>query len=184
MMREVLMRRLGKGLEREQGQGEVKKNLPDLLLLDGGKGQLGIGVEVLAELNLLDTIDLVAIAKEKQDEGEKLFRPGRKNPILLPPHSPALLFLMRIRDESHRFGITFHRRLRGKDALASPLDRIKGLGEKRKKALLKTLGSLRRIQAASVDDLARAPGIGPALARTIYAQLRQQGEQTSAAGQQ
>ena len=184
MMREVLMRRLGKGLERGQEQGGVKKDLPDLLLLDGGKGQLGIGVEVLAELNLLDAIDLVAIAKEKQDEGEKLFRPGRKNPILLPPHSPALLFLMRIRDESHRFGITFHRRLRGKNTLASPLDKIPGLGEKRKKALLKTLGSLRRIQAASVEELTRTPGIGPALARTIYDQLRQQGGQPSAAGQE
>jgi len=171
-------------LERGQEQGGVKKDLPDLLLLDGGKGQLGIGVEVLAELNLLDAIDLVAIAKEKQDEGEKLFRPGRKNPILLPPHSPALLFLMRIRDESHRFGITFHRRLRSKNSLASPLDKIAGLGEKRKKALLKTLGSLRRIQAASVEELTRTPGIGPALARTIYDQLRQQGGQPSAAGQE
>jgi excinuclease ABC subunit C len=164
MMREVLCRRLQKGLDRGTG-------LPDLLLLDGGKGQLGIGVEVLAELDLLGAIDLVAIAKEKADEGEKLFRPGRKNPILLPPHSPVLLFLMRIRDESHRFGITFHRRLRNKNTLASPLDRIRGLGAKRKKALLTTLGSLRRIRAASVEELARTPGIGPALARTIYDQL-------------
>jgi excinuclease ABC subunit C len=164
MMREVLCRRLQKGLDRGTG-------LPDLLLLDGGKGQLGIGMEVLAELDLLGAIDLVAIAKEKADEGEKLFRPGRKNPILLPPHSPVLLFLMRIRDESHRFGITFHRRLRNKNTLASPLDRIRGLGAKRKKALLTTLGSLRRIRAASVEELARTPGIGPALARTIYDQL-------------
>jgi excinuclease ABC subunit C len=166
MMREVLTRRLQKGVD-------GKRELPDLLLLDGGKGQLGIGVEVLSGLGLLGSMDLVAIAKEKEDEGEKLFRPGRKNPILLPPHSPALLFLMRIRDESHRFGITFHRRLRNKNTLASPLDRVKGLGAKRKKALLTTLGSLRRIRAASVEELARTPGIGPALARTIYDQLHQ-----------
>ena len=179
MMREVLMRRLGKGVERAKEQGGNEKYLPDLLLLDGGKGQLGIGVEVLSELGLLDTIDLVAIAKEKEDEGEKLFRPGRKNPILLPAHSPALLFLMRVRDESHRFGITFHRRLRNKNTLASPLDRVQGLGAKRKKALLKTLGSLRRIQAASVDDLARTPGIGPALAQTIYDQLHESGKNSA-----
>jgi excinuclease ABC subunit C len=173
MMREVLIRRLTKGLAREKERNT--KNLPDLLLLDGGKGQLSIGVEVLSELDLLDAIDLVAIAKEKEDEGEKLFRPGRKNPIRLPAHSPALLFLMRVRDESHRFGITFHRRLRNKNTLTSPLDRVKGLGAKRKKALLKTLGSLRRIQSASVDEIAKTPGIGPVLAQTIYDQLHESG---------
>lgn len=173
MMREVLERRLGKGVK----EGE----LPDMLLLDGGKGQLNVAVEVLARCDLLTRIDLVAIAKEKQDEGEKLFRPGRKNPILLPGHSPALLYLMRIRDEAHRFGITFHRKLRNKSTLASRLDRLQGIGEKRKKILLKTLGSYTKIQQATVEELASVPGIGPGLARSLYTQL-QEGRQAGAAG--
>jgi len=153
----------------------------DMLLLDGGKGQLGIGVEVLADFDLLDRIDLVAIAKEKQEEGEKLFRPGRKNPILLPAHAPALLYLMRIRDESHRFGITFHRRLRRKNTLRSPLDRVTGIGAQRKKALLRTLGSYKRIQSATAEELATAPGIGPVLAKSIFRQLHPENEKKHAA---
>lgn len=166
MMREVLERRMETGL--------TKKNLPDMLLLDGGKGQLGVGVDVLSRYDLLGRIDLVAIAKEKQEEGEKLFRPGRKNPILLPAHAPALLYLMRIRDESHRFGITFHRRLRNTKTLHSPLDGVTGIGPKRKKDLLRKLGSYKRIQEAGIDELAGVPGIGPALARSIYDQLQEQ----------
>lgn len=166
MMREVLQRRMETGLK--------KNNLPDMLLLDGGKGQLNIGVEVLAGFDLLEQIDLVAIAKEKQEEGEKLFRQGRKNPILLSAHAPVLLYLMRIRDESHRFGITFHRRLRQKNTLSSPLDRITGIGGRRKKDLLKTLGSYKRIQAATVEELAQTPGIGPVLAENIFSQLHQE----------
>ena len=173
MMREVLQRRMETGL--------AKNNLPDVLLLDGGKGQLGIGVEVLADFDLLDRIDLVAIAKEKHDEGEKLFRPGRKNPILLPAHAPALLYLMRIRDESHRFGITFHRRLRRNNTLRSPLDRVTGIGVQRKKDLLRTLGSYKRIQSATAEELATVPGIGPVLAQSIFRQLQPEDEQTHAA---
>jgi excinuclease ABC subunit C len=166
MMNEVLERRMQTGLE--------KNNLPDMLLLDGGKGQLNIAVGVLANHDLLESIDLVAIAKEKQEEGEKLFRPGRKNPVLLPAHSPALLYLMRIRDESHRFGITFHRKLRNKAALHSPLDELTGIGKKRKQLMLKTLGSLRAVQTASVDELTSVPGIGATLARSIYKQLHKE----------
>ncbi|HHL33015.1 MAG TPA: excinuclease ABC subunit UvrC [Desulfobulbaceae bacterium] len=173
MMREVLQRRMETGL--------AKNNLPDMLLLDGGKGQLGIGVEVLADFDLLDRIDLVAIAKEKQDEGEKLFRPGRKNPIILPAHAPALLYLMRIRDESHRFGITFHRRLRRNNTLRSPLDKVTGIGEQRKKDLLGTLGSYKRIQSATAKELATVPGIGPVLAESIFRQLHPEKNKTHAA---
>lgn len=165
MMNEVLERRIESGLK--------KHNLPDMLLLDGGKGQLNIGINVLARYSLLDRIDLVAIAKEKQEEGEKLFRPGRKNPILLPYHSPVLLYLMRIRDESHRFGITFHRQLRNKKNLTSPLDHISGIGPKRKKDLLKGLGSYKRIMEATQEELAHIQGIGPSLAHTIYTQIHQ-----------
>ena len=163
MMDEVLRRRMETGLS--------KNNLPDMLLLDGGKGQLNIAVHVLAEFDLLDRIDLIAIAKEKQEEGEKLFRPGRKNPILLSAHSPALLYLMRIRDESHRFGITFHRRLRNKETLHSKLDNLQGVGEKRKKLMLKTLGSFKRIMESTADELTAIPGIGSKLAESIHGQL-------------
>jgi excinuclease ABC subunit C len=163
MMREVLERRMTKGIE--------TGNLPDLLLLDGGKGQLQVAVEVLARFDLSQQIDLVAIAKEKMEEGEKLFRPGRKNPILLPAHSPVLLYLMRIRDEAHRFGITFHRKLRGKEQLHSRLDAVEGIGPKRKKQLLQTMGSLKRVLEAGVEELTSVPGIGPDLARDIYRQL-------------
>ncbi|WP_338033239.1 excinuclease ABC subunit UvrC [Desulfobulbus alkaliphilus] len=163
MMAEVLERRLARGVE--------QNDLPDLLLLDGGKGQLQVATTLLARFNLLDTVDLAAIAKEKADEGERLFRPGRKNPILLPAHSPVLLYLMRIRDEAHRFGITLHRKLRGKDHLHSRLDIITGIGPRRKKQLLQTLGSFKRIQKADVAKLAATPGIGPELARQIYEQL-------------
>ncbi len=163
MMDEVLHRRMETGLK--------KDNLPDMLLLDGGKGQLNIAVNVLAQYELLDRIDIVAIAKEKQEEGEKLFRPGRKNPVLLPGHSPALLYLMRVRDESHRFGITFHRKLRNKETLHSKLDNLRGVGDKRKRILLKTLGSYKRIMEADVDTLAAVPGIGDKLAGFIHEQL-------------
>jgi excinuclease ABC subunit C len=163
MMREVLERRMTKGVSED--------NLPDLLLLDGGKGQLQVAVDVLGSFDLLTRVDLVAIAKEKQEEGEKLFRPGRKNPILLPAHSPVLLYLMRIRDEAHRFGITFHRKLRGKAQLQSQLDVIEGIGPKRKQVLLQTLGSVKRVGEASIEELTEVPGIGPELAQQIYTQL-------------
>ena len=163
MMGEVLARRLEKGLERD--------DLPDLLLLDGGKGQLQVAMAALARFDLGGRIDLVAIAKEKAEEGEKLFRPGRKNPVPLPAHSPVLLYLMRIRDEAHRFGITFHRRLRGREQLQSRLDAIEGIGPKRKQQLLRTLGSLRRVAEADLDTLAAVPGIGPELARQIHTSL-------------
>ena len=163
MMREVLERRMSKGL--------AEGNLPDLLMLDGGKGQLQVAVEVLGRFDLITRIDLVAIAKEKAEEGEKLFRPGRKNPILLPAHSPILLFLMRIRDEAHRFGITQHRKLRGKVQLQSQLDAIEGIGPKRKQMLLQTLGSVKRVSEAGIGELSAVPGIGPELAGLIYRQL-------------
>ena len=163
MMREVLERRMTKG--------EAEDNLPDLLLLDGGKGQLQVAVEVLGRFDLLRRVDLVAIAKEKVEEGEKLFRPGRKNPILLPAHAPALLFLMRIRDEAHRFGITQHRRLRSKTQLRSALDAIEGIGPKRKQVLLQTFGSVKRLIEAGLGELTAVPGIGPELARQIHRQL-------------
>ncbi len=166
MMREVLERRL----ERGAAEGD----LPDLLLLDGGKGQLQVAVEVVGRLGLGQQVELASIAKEKAEEGEKLFRPGRKNPILLPAHSPVLLYLMRIRDEAHRFGITHHRSLRGREQLRSRLDAIEGIGPKRRQQLLRSLGSLKRVIEAGIDELAGVPGIGPELARQIHSQLHRE----------
>ena len=170
MMREVLERRMTKGV--------AENNLPDLLLLDGGKGQLQVAIDVLTRFDLLQRVELVAIAKEKAEEGEKLFRPGRKNPMLLPAHSPVLLYLMRIRDEAHRFGITFHRKLRGQEQFLSRLDRIEGIGPERKKSLLQTLGSYQRIATASKEELAQVPGIGSELARLIHEQLQRDSNAT------
>lgn len=166
MMREVLERRFEKGM--------AENNLPDLFMVDGGKGQLAVALEVAGRLGLLGSLDFVGIAKEHHDEGEKLFRPGRKDAILLPAHAPALLYLMRIRDEAHRFGITFHRRLRGKAQLGSALDEIPGIGPARRKLLLKHFGSLRALREATPEELAAAPGIGPELAGVIARHLETQ----------
>ncbi|RJX35822.1 MAG: excinuclease ABC subunit UvrC [Desulfurivibrio sp.] len=164
MMAEVLERRFTRGV--------AEDDLPDLLMLDGGKGQLHVALDLVRRFGLAERIELVGIAKERGEEGEKLFRPGRKNAILLPRHSPLLLFLMRIRDESHRYGVTFHRKLRSKAAFTSELDTIAGIGPRRKKKLLQTFGSLAQLRKATVDELAAVPGISPDLARSIHDSLR------------
>lgn len=161
MMREVLTRRFSKDRD--------NLDLPDLLMVDGGKGQLAIAESVLREFGLLNDLNLIGIAKERQDEGEKLYKPGRKNPVRLPAHNPVLLFLMRIRDESHRFGVRFHRSLRNKKTLSSRLDKIPGVGPARKKNLLKQIGSLKKISEAGVEELHRVDGIGLELAEQIHA---------------
>ncbi|MFV0436563.1 MAG: excinuclease ABC subunit UvrC [Desulfopila sp.] len=163
MMREVLERRLRRGLEEE--------NLPDLFVVDGGKGQLNMALAVADDLGIRDRLEWIGIAKERQDEGEKLFKPGRKNPIVLPGHDPVLLYLMRIRDESHRFGVTFHRKLRNSSTLQSQLDQIPGIGAKRKRQLLKHFGSLRQVRLATLAELSQAEGIGPDLAREVFHHL-------------
>ncbi|MDR3630635.1 MAG: excinuclease ABC subunit UvrC [Desulfocapsaceae bacterium] len=163
MMGEVLERRLSRGVRED--------NLPDLFVVDGGRGQLGMALQVAKDLGITDDVDWIGIAKEREDEGEKLYKPGRKNPIILPSHDPVLLYLMRIRDEAHRYGITFHRKLRGQSSLRSELDAIPGVGPSRKRALLRHLGSLRQVKAASPDQLAEVSGIGPELAGEIHAFL-------------
>jgi excinuclease ABC subunit C len=160
MMAEVLQRRLSRGIEED--------NLPDLFVVDGGRGQLGIALRIADKLGIRDDLDWIGIAKEKKEEGEKLYKPGRKNPILLKSHNPVLLYLMRIRDESHRFGVTFHRKLRGKASIASTLDSIPGVGPDRKKKLLKTLGSVKRIQDADMEELCAVPGIGKDTATAVF----------------
>ncbi|WP_136807468.1 excinuclease ABC subunit UvrC [Desulfosediminicola flagellatus] len=160
MMREVLNRRLSRGIEEE--------DLPDLFVVDGGKGQLSMALSVAEELGIRDSIDWIGIAKEKQEEGEKLYKPGRKNPILLPSHNPVLLYIMRIRDESHRFGVTFHRKLRNKSTFHSELDQIPGIGKERKTRLLKHFGSLKNVRAASIEALTEVDGVGGEMAKGIF----------------
>jgi len=165
MMKEVMQRRFKRASE--------KDDLPDLFMVDGGRGQLGIAEAALRDASLDTPVTLLGIAKEREQEGEKLYRAGRKNPIMLPAHSPVLLFLMRVRDEAHRFGVTVHRSLRRKQALSSRLDAIPGVGAARKKKLLSRLGSVKRIAAASVEEIQAVDGIGPELARTIFCSFRE-----------
>jgi excinuclease ABC subunit C len=160
MMAEVLERHF----ERLRATGEF----PDLLLVDGGKGQLNVARSVVSGLDLSAEVELAGIAKERETEGEKIYRPGRKNPILLPRHSPILLFFMRVRDEAHRFGISFHRSLRTKKDFSSVLDELPGVGPARKEALLRELGSVTRVETASEEELAEVPGISRSLARRIW----------------
>lgn len=158
MMREVLRRRFQRALEGD----EKFLPLPDLLMIDGGKGQLGVALDVLREKNL-EYIPTVGLAKQF----ELLFVPGRKEAIALPRNSPSLHLLQRIRDEAHRFAITHHRKRRGKDATKSLLDDIPGIGEARRNALLTHFGSLQKIRAASVEEIAAAPTMNGALAEKL-----------------
>jgi excinuclease ABC subunit C len=162
MMAEVLCRRFAP---------EKKTQLPDLFIVDGGKGQLNIGVQIFKDLAIFDDVDLLGIAKDRQGEGEKLYRPGRKNPYMLSRHSQLLLFLMRIRDETHRYGVTFHRRLRQKRTLTSELDHIAGIGPARRKRLLRHFGSVKGVKNASAEELAVVAAIGKELAQTIFQAL-------------
>jgi len=133
--------------------------LPDLVILDGGKGQLSAGLSALADAGRLQ-IPIVALAKER----EELFRPDRHDPILLPRTSQGLYLVQRIRDEAHRFAVTYHQNLRSKRAVRSILD---GVGPAKKRALLKKFGSVRGMREARTDDLAAVAGVGPALAKRI-----------------
>jgi len=166
MMYELLKRRL----VRAQNTPE-RWEMPDLLVIDGGKGQLNIAQRVLQELDVLN-VDLCSLAKPHGNEDrDKVFRPGRKNPIRLDKNSSVLHLLMRLRDEAHRFAITYHKSLRSKTIRRSKLDTILGVGPSRKKTLLKYFGSLKRVEAANTTQLQEVEGISPALAEKIYAGL-------------
>jgi excinuclease ABC subunit C len=141
--------------------------LPDLLMVDGGKGQLGRAVSVLERFDLLGKVPVVGLAKQQ----EELFRPGESDSLMLPRHSQGLYLIQRIRDEAHRFAITAHRKKRTKLGLASRLDSIPGIGPARRKALLVKFGSIHGILAATVDELASLPGITPTLAQAVKSQL-------------
>jgi excinuclease ABC subunit C len=168
-MRDALARRYQKIAA---GEGQAGGKLPDILLIDGGKGQVAVAHEVLAELGLND-IELVGVAKgpERKPGLEQLiFADGRK-PLQLPADHPGLLLIQQIRDEAHRFAITGHRARRGKARTQSALEEIAGVGPKRRQMLLTRFGGLKGIRDASIDELAKVDGISRALAEKIYAQL-------------
>jgi excinuclease ABC subunit C len=154
--REVLQRRFGRALE----QGTV---LPDLVLIDGGRGQLNVGLQVLQELGL-DYIPVIALAKQE----EEVYVGDSPHPLVLDATSPALHTLQKIRDESHRFAIAYHKKLRSKRTIRSVLDTIPGVGPTIRTSLLKTLGSARRVRESSVAELASVPKVTPRMAQKIY----------------
>ncbi|HLZ63912.1 MAG TPA: helix-hairpin-helix domain-containing protein, partial [Ktedonosporobacter sp.] len=136
--------------------------MPDLVMIDGGKGQLSAAMEVMQELNL--EIPTIGVAKEegshsKLNTAEEIYIPGSPDPIILPRSSQGLYLVQRIRDEAHRFSITYHRKLRSERTFKSVLDEIPGIGPRRKQALMKHFGSIRAIGAASIDDLAALDGM-------------------------
>ena len=161
-MRQALTRRYQK-----LKQGEGKR--PDLILIDGGIGQLGIAIDVMTELGLTD-IELVGVAKgvERKPGMEQLFRPLAEKPLQLSADNPALHLIQQVRDEAHRFAIAGHRAKRGKIRMSSSLEEIDGVGEKRRRNLLARFGGLKGVQQASVEELARVEGISPLLAEKIY----------------
>lgn len=183
MMYEVLKRRFARA--KEEG------TYPDLLVVDGGKGQLNVALEVLRELEI-NEVDVVGLAKMRVERApqspevvrseERVFLPGRKNPVILKRNSNALFLLQRVRDEAHRFAITYHRQLRRQERLRSELDSIPGIGAARRKRLLRHFGSVRRIREASVEALTEVPGISPALAAGIKSSLADSADTSSAAG--
>ena len=172
-MEEALTRRFRRYLqERDEGARAGKRFAypPNLLLVDGGKGQLAVAVRVLEELGLED-ICVASLAKRF----EEVYLPGRPDPVRIPRDSEALYLLQQVRDEAHRFAITYHRQLRGKRMTKSLLDDVAGLGPTRRARLLKEFGSLKRMRALTEDELSALPWLPDRVARAVYAKLH--GEQ-------
>jgi excinuclease ABC subunit C len=165
MLQEAVRRRFLKGLEERQNLATETGKFavfPDLLLIDGGKGQLSAVVAVLRELGLT-SLAIASLAKRE----EEVYLPGREEPVRLSRHSPGLQLLQRVRDEAHRFAITYHKSLRDKRTIASSLDRIPGIGPAKKRLLLKHFGSVKRIREASLAELTALPGITAELAAAL-----------------
>ncbi len=153
--------------DRRRGRGPRFAYPPQLLLLDGGKGQLGVGVRVLEELGLTDKIAVASLAKQL----EEVFVPGRPGPVQIPRDSEAIYLLQQARDEAHRFAIGFHRELRGRRMTRGALDGIVGLGPARRRRLVSELGGVRAVQAASLDDLLAITWLPQAVGRAVYEHL-------------
>jgi excinuclease ABC subunit C len=169
-MEEVLIRRFNRWKAAQEAAKTPGKKLdpsfallPDLLIVDGGKGQLGRAMEVLGKFELSGKIPLAGLAKQN----EELFLPGKADSLVLPRQSQALYLIQRIRDEAHRFAISAHRSQRTKLGLASRLDKVPGIGPARRKALLSKFGSIEGILEATPDELAQTPGIPASLVHAI-----------------
>ncbi len=177
MLREVFQRRF-------RADTLEKDGLPDLVVVDGGVGQLNAVQGILLELELTGRFDLVSLAKSRvtSDAGgsevaksdERIFLPGRKNPVVLRQNSAPLLLLAAIRDEAHRFAIEYHRKLRGKEGIASAIDGIPGIGPRRRISLLKQFGSVQRLAEATVEDIMTVPGMGRSVAENLYRSLHEE----------
>ncbi len=166
MMREVLTRRFGRAQKEDpdRTQGEW----PDLVLIDGGKGQLSAAMGVLEELGIED-LAVVGVAKgPDRNAGRETFHLPDGRELTLPPNDPVLFYLQRLRDEAHRFAIGAHRAKRSKAMGSSPLDEVPGIGPNRKRALLMHFGTARAVRNASLDDLQRAPGVSATVAQKVY----------------
>jgi excinuclease ABC subunit C len=164
MMYEVLLRRYTKAVE--------EGDLPDLVLLDGGRGQLNVAQEVFKELQI-KKIDLISLAKERTIEGtlktdERIFHPQYKEPLILGRQSPLLHLLDRVRDEAHRFAITYHKKVRGRETIKSVMGEIPGIGTVRQKELLKFFGSVEKVKEATLEELVRAPKMNLKSAQILY----------------
>src|SRR5438309_11918328 len=180
-MEEVLRRRFARlvvgasdpdGASDGDGAGRQKRRPgrfaypPSLIVVDGGRGQLSVAERVLADRGL--QIPAIGLAKRL----EEVYLPGQPEPLVITRGSESLFVLQHLRDEAHRFAVTYHRKKRAKRALASPLDEIAGVGPTRKRALLRRFGSLARLRQAEVEEIAQTPGVGPETARTIHDALR------------
>ena len=172
-MEEVLTRRFKRWQASQEAQlVGVKPDasfavLPDLLMVDGGKGQLGRAVGVLESFGLSGVVPVVGLAKQQ----EEIFQPEKIDSVILPRHSQGLYLIQRIRDEAHRFAITAHRKARGKIGVASRLDAIPGIGPKRRKALLEKFGDIEGIRNANLEELMEVPGVNEETARAIQSGL-------------
>ena len=175
MLREVFTRRF-------RPEGREEQDMPDLVVVDGGLGQLSAVQAIVSELGLQKSFDLVSLAKSRvmndaagQDvrkSDERIFLPGRKNPVVLRQNSAPLLLLAALRDEAHRFAISYHRKLRGKEGLASGVDAVPGIGPKRRSLLLKHFGSLQCLKSASIEEILAVQGMSRSVAEAVYKGVR------------
>ena len=157
-------------LARRYGKGGKSKPYPDLLVVDGGKGHLNIALSIIKKFKLEKDFEIIGLAKKDVTRGEtndKVYQPGRANPVNFGREGDLLLFLQKIRDEAHRFAISFHRKRRDKKSIHSVLDTVPGIGKKRKETLLKHFGTIDKIRKATLEELESLPGINRKIAEEI-----------------
>ena len=167
MMREVMARRFGR-LMAEEGEQERDENWPDLVLIDGGKGQMSAVTQIVRELGVEDVAFIGVSKGPDRHAGRETFHFPDGREFTLPVNAPVMFYLQRLRDEAHRFAIGAHRAKRSKAITVSPLDEVPGIGPSRKKALLMHFGTARAVRNASLEDLQKAPGVSAAVAQTVY----------------